>query len=88
MSVRLEPDCRILGNKQNLQRMIANVLDNALKYTYPKGKVSVHLERDEHDISIAISDTGMGIPLSDQERVFDRFSAVTKADFRKVVVWV
>ena len=73
MSVKLEPDCRILGNKQNLQRMIANVLDNALKYTYPKGKVSVHLERNGHGISIAISDTGIGIPLSDQQRVFDRF---------------
>ena len=73
MTVQCEPDCKILGNRQNLQRMIANVLDNALKYTPKNGKVSIDLKQDEHGHHISVSDTGIGIPVADQQRVFDRF---------------
>jgi len=73
MTVQCEPNCVILGNKHNLQRMIANVLDNALKYTPENGKVSIDLKQDEHGNHISVSDTGIGIPEADQQRVFDRF---------------
>ncbi len=64
---------KIIGCRQNLQRMIANLLDNAIKYTPEGGEVSVQLDGDEQKTCICISDSGVGIPLSDQERVFDRF---------------
>jgi Signal transduction histidine kinase len=73
ISVKLEPDCRLYGSKHNLQRMIANLLDNALKYTPPEGKVRINLDKNSHDIMITVTDTGIGIPLSDQQRVFERF---------------
>jgi len=69
----LQPDCIVSGNRQNLQRMIANILDNALKYTPVNGNVDVHLDKDGKNIRISIADTGIGIPLSEQQRVFDRF---------------
>lgn len=69
----LEPVRPLRGDRHNLQRMLANLLDNALKYTPEDGSVRIHLTADEQQVQIAISDTGMGIPDSDQHRIFDRF---------------
>ncbi|MDH3504111.1 MAG: ATP-binding protein [Nitrospirota bacterium] len=73
LSLSLEPDCYLVGHKQNLQRMVANLLDNAVKYTGPKGTVRVTLSRQNSHCGLAIADTGVGIPSSDLNRVFDRF---------------
>lgn len=72
-SESLVHDCVLSGNKQSLQRMIANVLDNAMKYTPEKGQVSVNLCRDNEKINLIISDSGIGISDSEQTRVFERF---------------
>jgi len=73
VTARLEPGCIVSGNRQNLQRMIANILDNALKYTSANGKVDINLDKNDNHIKITITDTGIGIPAIDQQRVFDRF---------------
>ncbi len=69
----IDPGLTIKGNRQNLQRMFANLLDNAIKYTGHDGMVKVELGGDDRKICISIFDTGIGIPLSDQHRVFSRF---------------
>lgn len=71
--VRLKPDCLVFGNRQNLQRMIANILDNALKYTANNGIVEINIEKNNDYIILKIKDSGIGISDSEQERVFDRF---------------
>ena len=71
--VSIEPNCQIYGIKHHLQRMVANLLDNAMKYTQSGGQVSIELIRSPHHCRLTITDTGVGIPLSDQPRVFDRF---------------
>jgi len=73
VSPRLTPGCWLRGNKQNLQRMLVNLLDNAMKYTPTKGQVNIKLDRNDDEIQIEIADTGMGVPLPDQHRVFQRF---------------
>ncbi len=73
LTVTLEPNCQLSGDKQNLQRMVANLLDNAMKYTSPEGQIRVELTRSPQEFHLTIADTGVGIPLSDQQRVFDRF---------------
>jgi len=73
MTCRIESDCRVTGNNSYLQRMLANLLDNALKYTKPDGRVGIKLEKDGGKILINVSDTGAGIEEDDQKRVFDRF---------------
>ncbi len=70
---QLENNCHIDGNIQNLQRMLANLLDNAIKYTLSNGQVDVILTHDKKNIEITVLDTGIGIPENDQARVFDRF---------------
>ncbi len=63
----------IQGNKQSLQRMLANLLDNALKYTPSSGDIKVVLTNNPDALRIDITDTGVGIPSLEQERIFDRF---------------
>jgi signal transduction histidine kinase len=70
---QLEARCMIHGNLSNLQRMNANLIDNAIKYTPPKGPVSVQLLSDGECCRIRVADTGAGISASDQLRVFERF---------------
>lgn len=70
---KLENNLHIHGNIQNLQRMLANILDNAIKYTPVGGLVEVALNRAGENIEILVRDNGMGIPEADQSRVFDRF---------------
>jgi len=65
--------CFIHGNVQYLQRMVANLVDNALKYTPAKGTVGIDLVCSEKQIKIAVSDSGIGIPASEQVHIFDRF---------------
>ena len=70
---RLENSCHIDGNIQSLQRMLANLLDNAIKYTLANGQVDIALTCTKQSIEIMVMDTGAGIPENDQARVFDRF---------------
>lgn len=55
-----------------VERIVLNLLSNALKYT-PKGRVELHLRDGVDDFEIAVVDTGIGIAVRDQERVFARF---------------
>jgi signal transduction histidine kinase len=64
----------LVGDNRMIQRMLSNLLDNAIKYTPVGGTVSVSLsENDERDAVITIEDTGIGISPSDLTRIFDRF---------------
>ncbi|MDY6839141.1 MAG: ATP-binding protein [Thermodesulfobacteriota bacterium] len=70
---RLPPTCLIRADTQRLQRMIANLLDNALKYTEREGTVSIAANGDRHQILISVHDTGIGISKDDLPHIFDRF---------------
>ena len=62
------------GDIRMIQRMIANLLDNAIKYTPPEGDVEVLVQTvDSQSITVVIKDTGIGISESDLGHVFDRF---------------
>lgn len=72
----------LIGDDELLQRMILNLLDNAVKYTPAGGEVSLDLVAHNGDARITVRDTGIGIPEKDQPYVFDRFYRVDKARSR------
>jgi signal transduction histidine kinase len=63
----------VVGDLAALREILNNLLDNALKYTASGGKVQLDLEmsRDKM-LGIAVKDTGAGIPVEDQKRIFER----------------
>ena len=65
-----------------VERALQNLLENAVKYTDPGGKVSLSVLRKEDSIEIDITDTGRGIPINEQPYIFDRYKQVG-ADTKK-----
>jgi two-component system NtrC family sensor kinase len=63
----------ILGNPLHLHRMLSNLLENAIKFTPPLGKISILCRSETDQLFLEISDNGPGIPLEDQSHVFDKF---------------
>ena len=66
----------IKGQALLLAELLNNLIDNALRYTPAKGRVTVSVAQVAHQIIIAVQDSGQGIPAADRERVFDRFYRV------------
>ncbi len=69
------PDTPVMvaGDFVYLSRAIANLMNNALKFTPPNGTVTLNLEEKEGRAIISVQDTGPGIPLDHQARIFNRF---------------
>ena len=62
------------GDIRLIQRMIANLLDNAIKFTAPDGRVDVSIHADgNRKVNITVSDTGIGISPEDLTQIFERF---------------
>lgn len=60
-------------DRERVLRILDNLLGNAIKFTPPDGRITVEVEERAHDVVVAISDTGPGIPPDQLARIFDRF---------------
>jgi signal transduction histidine kinase len=63
----------ILGNPDQIERIVSNLVENAIRYTEPGGAVDISCTSDESSVWIAVRDTGVGVPPEHRERIFDRF---------------
>ncbi|NCB62843.1 MAG: hypothetical protein EOM52_04395 [Clostridia bacterium] len=66
-----------------LRELVQNLVENGIKYNVPGGRVDVTVSRGAGKVTIAVSDTGIGIPEEARERVFERFYRVDKGRNRK-----
>jgi len=71
LPARADPD--------GLAQVLANLLQNAVRYTPAEGSITVHAEARRHDVLVAVSNTGPGIPPADLAHVFERFYRVEKS---------
>ncbi|MHC4566627.1 MAG: sensor histidine kinase [Planctomycetota bacterium] len=69
----------IHGNQFSIEEMIANLLLNAIKYTPADGTITVKAGNHDDSVLVEISDTGIGIPKQEQDKVFDEFFRATNA---------
>jgi heavy metal sensor kinase len=72
----------VMGDKFRLQQLFTNLIDNAIKYT-PEGTIRVTLEKNQENVFVKVSDTGIGIPEQEREKIFKRFYRVDKSRSRE-----
>jgi two-component system CheB/CheR fusion protein len=70
---------RVRGDAVRLAQLVSNLLNNAAKYTDPRGRLGLTVERDGSEIVLTVTDTGVGIPPDMLARVFDLFAQVDSA---------
>ena len=71
-------DMSFIGNHQQIYTLLNNLIGNAIKYNQEHGQVKIFVEAQGDAMKIVVEDTGIGIPLADQSRVFERFYRVDK----------
>jgi two-component system sensor histidine kinase ChvG len=64
---------RVLGVPLRLERVLENLLDNAVSFSPPDGTISIRLRREDERVLLTVCDEGPGIPESEREKVFARF---------------
>ena len=78
----LEPACALLATEDDIYQVAFNLMENAIKYNMPGGRVDVAVQRWEDKVALIVTDTGLGIPREDLPKIFDRFYRVDKARSR------
>jgi len=63
----------LFGNALHLQRMVTNLVENAVKFTPVMGKITVRCRAEANQVILEVSDSGPGIPLTDQPHIFEKF---------------
>lgn len=74
----------VVADKDGIERVVLNILSNAIKYTPDNGVIKVYVGFVYNDAYIKIIDNGIGIPEEDMERIFERFYRVDKARSREL----
>lgn len=75
-AVRTKTPLIIEGDRNLLERMFVNIIDNAVRYTQKGGQIKVKLEKKGQEVKVQIEDNGIGIPEESLPYIFDRFFVV------------
>ncbi|MFZ4507961.1 MAG: sensor histidine kinase [Fimbriimonas sp.] len=81
LTYRGPKDCIIEANPAQMTQVALNLVDNAINYT-ADGTITVELTRHETEVEVSVTDTGIGIPVDQQTRIFERFYRADRARSR------
>lgn len=73
INIEGETVCQVTGDRDRLGQVVINLLSNAIKYSPQGEQVIVRLASSASEVTISVQDFGIGIPVSHQERIFERF---------------
>jgi len=73
----------IIGDRRQLLSAIGNLVDNAIKYSDPMTSVEVSVRSTDAEVVLSVTDNGIGIPMRDIDRIFERFYRVDQARSRQ-----
>ncbi|KRE97711.1 histidine kinase [Paenibacillus sp. Soil766] len=79
----IQPDLTLHGNSEQIKQVVMILMDNAIKYTPPKGAISLTFKKHHSDTLLTVTNTGEGISPEHVERIFDRFYRADPSRSRK-----
>lgn len=80
---RIEP-IKMRGDAARLRQLFLNLIENAVKYTPPHGKITLSLQQSDGAASVRVQDTGVGIARKDLAKIFDRFYRVKQGGLERI----
>jgi heavy metal sensor kinase len=83
LDIKTVEPAQLYGEEILMERMLTNIIDNAIRYTPSGGKVEVSLENKDGKPMLQVQDTGIGIPEESLSLIFDRFYVVDKSRFKE-----
>lgn len=83
IKTQLEPHCMVFAHEGEISRVVSNLMENAIKYNFPKGQIIVTVKQSVESVILSVEDTGVGIPEEDLPYIFERFYRVDKARSRE-----
>lgn len=78
------PELFVYMDKRLIERVFINLINNALKFTPPEGKITIQCNRHNDEATVSVSDTGYGIPQQDLEKIFQEFYRVDNPMNREI----
>ncbi len=75
-----EVSCIVACDRDRLTQIVSNLISNALKFTPEQGKIVVKTVSDENEVTISVCDTGVGIPESMKDQIFEKFAQLGSKD--------
>ena len=84
LSFSCPEDVTLYGSSALFEEILCNLLDNAIKYNRPGGRATATVKRCDTGLKLSVSDTGIGIEKTEQERIFERFYRVNKSRSKEV----
>lgn len=79
VTIDIDENIIVLIDAPKIQRVINNIVHNAIKYTPHGGSISISAQENDSTVTVSISDTGVGIPKDEVPRIFERFFQVDRA---------
>ncbi len=80
--LEIDPDVLAFADRRAVERVLLNLIDNAIKYSEPGGRIRIGVRPEGDMLHVSVEDQGMGIPADDLTRIFERFYRVDKARTR------
>jgi signal transduction histidine kinase len=80
---RLDVAVTVVGNRDQIERVFTNLLDNAVKFTPPPGQIELATRLVDGHVEVTVADTGRGIPPDELPHIFDRFYRADRARSRQ-----
>ncbi len=85
LDVNVEHGLEIVADALQIERALHNLTTNAIKFTPPGGRVDISARADGSDVVIAVRDTGIGVPVDEQDELFSRFFSAKSAPKRETL---